>query len=328
MANQKISALTAAITIDATNDYLPIAQSGTSKKINRNTFLGITGSPLGTSDSQTVTNKTIGNTNTVTLKDTLFTLQDDSDVTKQAQFQLSGITTGTTRTYTLPNASSTLADIATAQTFTNKTLTAPTINNGSITGTTITTDAIVGQSVSNTGTVYGVSITTGTIGSAAIATGAITSTKISGIDKSLTTTDSNPYKFGVYMAGAFNWTASETILKFDTEEFDTNSNYTSATGLYTAPVAGFYIFSWNVFAATAGTTYYANLYKNGASLKRGVDIGVSGSPFLSRGSGGGTSLVQVAANDTFGVFIFSDSTHTGFPGQQFCYFNGILQCRT
>lgn len=37
--------------------------------------------------------------------DATFTLQDDGDATKQARFQLSGITTGTTRTYTLPNVS-------------------------------------------------------------------------------------------------------------------------------------------------------------------------------------------------------------------------------
>lgn len=65
------------------------------------TFLGLT-------SAQSPTNKTFDNTNTVTLKDTLFTLQDDGDTTKQARFQLSGITTATTRTYTLPNASGTL----------------------------------------------------------------------------------------------------------------------------------------------------------------------------------------------------------------------------
>ena len=55
---------------------------------------------------------------TLMVKDTLFTLIDEVDTTKKAQFQLSGLTTGTTRTYTFPDTSSTLADLATAQTYT------------------------------------------------------------------------------------------------------------------------------------------------------------------------------------------------------------------
>jgi hypothetical protein len=41
--------------------------------------------------------------------DANFTLYDDADSTKNAQFQLSGITTGTTRTLTVPDASGTIA---------------------------------------------------------------------------------------------------------------------------------------------------------------------------------------------------------------------------
>ncbi|WP_413874577.1 DUF2793 domain-containing protein [Albidovulum sp.] len=47
-----------------------------------------------------------------------FELHDDADPTKIAQFHLSGISTGTTRTFTLPNTSSELAILAGTQTFT------------------------------------------------------------------------------------------------------------------------------------------------------------------------------------------------------------------
>ncbi len=57
----------------------------------------------------TIVNTTIGASNTITAADSNFTLQDNVDATKQAQFQLSGISTGTTRTFTLPNASGTIA---------------------------------------------------------------------------------------------------------------------------------------------------------------------------------------------------------------------------
>ncbi|HNG26001.1 MAG TPA: hypothetical protein PLJ37_01195, partial [Chitinophagales bacterium] len=69
---------------------------------------------VGISTPQSISSKiftfsTIGNTNAITIKDNSFTLQDDGDTTKQAVFQLSGITTATTRTLTVPNASGTLA---------------------------------------------------------------------------------------------------------------------------------------------------------------------------------------------------------------------------
>jgi hypothetical protein len=115
----------------------------TSPVINSPT--GITKSDVGlssvdnTSDitknaaSVTLTNKTLNNTNTVTLKDTLFILQDDGDATKQVQFQLSGLTTATTRTLTVPDISDTLTTLTATQILTNKTLTSPSISNPTLT---------------------------------------------------------------------------------------------------------------------------------------------------------------------------------------------------
>lgn len=183
---------TTAVSIDGSTNYLLIQPGSSStayNKINRNVFLGVTGQPMDISSSQNVTNKTLDNTNTITLKDTLFTLQDDGDATKQARFQLSGLTTATTRTYTLPNASSTLVDLSTIQTLTNKTLTSPTISGGNIDNTTITVDTISGHTVAGNGTVYGLSIhsgvlqTSNAVTTTTIANGAVTPDKLSSAAK-------------------------------------------------------------------------------------------------------------------------------------------------
>lgn len=67
--------------------------------------------------SQTLSNKTLGITNIITLREDRFTLQDDADNTKQLAFQLAAISTGTTRTISIPNASGTMALVDLANTW-------------------------------------------------------------------------------------------------------------------------------------------------------------------------------------------------------------------
>lgn len=56
----------------------------------------------------TIVSKAIGITNTVTVLDTNFTVQDNTDNTKQLKFELSGLGTNTTSTLTVPNSSGTM----------------------------------------------------------------------------------------------------------------------------------------------------------------------------------------------------------------------------
>ncbi|MTH64885.1 DUF2793 domain-containing protein [Paracoccus shanxieyensis] len=68
------------------------------------------------------------------ISDAVFSLINDSDPTKKAVFSLSGISTGTTRSYTLPNTSSELAILAGTQTFTgNKTFSGTLTASGTVT---------------------------------------------------------------------------------------------------------------------------------------------------------------------------------------------------
>jgi hypothetical protein len=61
----------------------------------------------------------------ITIKSGNFTIQDSTTTSKQAKFSISGITSGQTRTYTLPNISN-LVGTGLAQTFTQN----MTFNNG------------------------------------------------------------------------------------------------------------------------------------------------------------------------------------------------------
>lgn len=172
--------------IDPVNDWLGIdtASPSATNRINRNILLNLASQPLGLTDIQSPTNKTFNNTNALTIKTGSFTIQDTSDTTKQGVFSISGNTTSTTRTYTLPNASVTLASLTGTETFTNKTITSPAISGGTIDNTTITVDSIAGHTSSTIVTVAGVQLNNGVVGTASavnansIAASAVTPEKL------------------------------------------------------------------------------------------------------------------------------------------------------
>lgn len=89
-------------------------------------------------------------------------------------------------------------------------------------------------------------------------------------DKSLLTTDSNPYKFSAYRSAGANINNATEIV-FDAESFDTNSNFSTSTGRYTAPIDGFYMFS---------TTVGWNINSN-ANVAFGISMRIGGSTVIA-----------------------------------------------
>lgn len=126
----------------------------------------------------------------LTVKDANLSITDDSDTTKVFKFQASGITTGTTRTLTVPDASTTLVGTDATQTLTNKTLTAPVISTISNTGTLTlptSTDTIVGRAT--TDTLTNKTLTSPTINTAASLSVGATGVALTGILSATATWD-------------------------------------------------------------------------------------------------------------------------------------------
>lgn len=104
------------------------------------TFPSANGTVTTLAATQSLTNKTLtGTTNTISLASNKFSLFDNTDNTKLIDFNLSGITTGTTRTITVPDGNLTLVGLTNTQTLTNKTLTSPVIDT-QITGSVLETN--------------------------------------------------------------------------------------------------------------------------------------------------------------------------------------------
>jgi len=181
---------------------------------------------VGTTATQTLTNKTV--------TDSTFTIQDDADTTKKAQFQASGITTGTTRTYTLPDASSTFAMLGgIVQTFlTNTTFAAATFTVSSSIASTVN----LGTGATTTGLTKAVNI--GTAGASGSTTNIALGSAVAGA-LGTTTINSPTTTFGA-TATAFNVPDSVLTIQDNADatkqaKFEASGITTATTRTYTLP---------------------------------------------------------------------------------------------
>lgn len=144
---------------------------------------------------------------------------------------------------------------------------------------------------------------------------------------------SNPYKFSVYKTGDTNLNNAWVKVALDTELFDTNNNFDSATNYrYVAPVAGFYQINAQVAVASAGllssACAEAAIYKNGAVLA------YLGPRLIGSGSStqmprmGASFLLQLAANDYLELYGFCSESRNIVGGAERTFMSGYLVSTT
>lgn len=108
-----------------------------------------------------------------------------------------------------------------------------------------------------------------------------------------------------------------TKINFQTEEFDTNSNFDNSAMRFTPSIAGYYQLTGGINGASANISQVV-LYKNGSLFK-----------YLQNGSAGGLwGTVLVYANGTTDYFELWGYTGTGqslnSSGSQLVYFQGAM----
>lgn len=138
------------------------------------------------------------------------------------------------------------------------------------------------------------------------------------------TTLTNPYKFRASRNAAAN-TGNNAFAKitFDTEQYDSNSNF--ATGTYTAPVNGFYHFDANFAAVITSDAQeiIISLYKNSAEAARGSNSRASGASQTNAAHA--SADLQLTAADTMETFAYGSAAFAlSVAAITITYFNGHL----
>jgi len=134
----------------------------------------------------------------------------------------------------------------------------------------------------------------------------------------------NPYKFSAYMSSYQTTVATSwTKLNMDTEEYDTNNNYSTSTYGYTAPISGLYLFTVMCqLLSQTGSPYLVAFSKNGTTEHlRGQEIpNTTGNITLQ-----GTAAINLTAGEiVYPIYYSGQGGKTLQYGSAYTRFSGIL----
>jgi hypothetical protein len=123
--------------------------------------------------------------------------------------------------------------------------------------------------------------------------------------------------FGAYAGSVTSLTGGGfTKVLFNTEEFDTNSNFASSR--FTPTVAGYYQINGSVSVGTS-TQLVCSIYKNGTEFKRGTNVTSSNNQSVV------SSVIYFnGSTDYVEIFGYSGVTQDTNTNAWLTYFNGSM----
>jgi len=115
--------------------------------------------------------------------------------------------------------------------------------------------------------------------------------------------------------------SANAYINFNTVKANNGGHYNSSNGRFTAPVAGYYFFSWTSIKNNTNTVTRLYIHKNGSSaygnrhlrLDAGQDYGDNGTM---------TAVIQLAENDYVQIYLGAGAIYG--VTEEYCIFNGYL----
>jgi len=247
-------------------------------------------------------------------------------------------TTDGESTWDLPYpASGTFAGLTDTQTLTNKTINAANNTITNLAGADIASQSITATQIANA-TITATQIANATITATQIANATITATQIANatitatqIANSSVATLYNPYKFSVYIPSGSSQALTQytfTTIIFGDKYFDTSNNYDATTGIFTAPIAGFYQFNARTSVGSVGGLYLTSIFHNGTSgteYRGGETTAPGGSDVVGNNA---AALIQLAIGDTVQVTGYTSLSGIGTDSGAPQFFSGFLVSAT
>ena len=118
--------------------------------------------------------------------------------------------------------------------------------------------------------------------------------------------------------GSYDGTAQTDPVIYNNEVYDYGSNYSTATGLFTAPVDGQYVYHAGYYSPSIAALQIW-IIVNGVRKETTV-VGDGTTQYVS-----GSGIVELSANDTLGIVAYTNNASTTINENQFhTFFKGAL----